>query len=227
LELLLEYHVKTRTINNHIETLFAALAAHPPKILSSDIHYQASSNALLHPIHLERLANCTRKFLTPTQTGQTVTFILETLQTCWDQISATTDTTSSGLVLTFCFSARLASAVLTALPLQTLPDTTLQEVNESVTEIRTAFLPHALTKALKIIRKNSADSWASQVVAAAILRLQYALDTPYSEKLWAKIEAASEDGHLLPELSLELVCRSFLSPVLGRALTIYSSSVCS
>ncbi|KAJ7655049.1 Urb2/Npa2 family-domain-containing protein [Mycena polygramma] len=206
LELLLEYHVKTRTMHTHVETLFAAMVA--PQTLPAGVqsHYRcASSCALLHPIHLERLANCTRKFLTSTQTGQAVSFIFETLQALWNQISATTDTESSDrLAATFCFSARLASIVLTSLPLQALPDTTLQEVNNSINEIRSAFLPRALSKALKIIRKNVSNSWASQVVAAAILRLQYALDTPHTEKLWAKLGSESEDEQILPELSLEI-----------------------
>jgi hypothetical protein len=210
LELLLDYHVKTRTMHTHIETLFAALETHLQKTDFSDVHYRyrcAFSSALLHPIHLKRLANCTGKFLTPGQTGQTVTFILETLQASWTQISASTDAESSNLALTFCFSARLASIVLTALPLQALPGSMLEEVNHSINEIRNAFLPRALTKMLKIIRKNASDSWASQVMAAAILRLQYALDTPYTEKLWAKVVTALEQDLLLPELNLELVCR--------------------
>ncbi|KAJ7900109.1 Urb2/Npa2 family-domain-containing protein [Mycena olivaceomarginata] len=162
LELLLDYHVKTRTMHTHIETLFAALETHLQKTDFSDVHYRyrcAFSSALLHPIHLKRLANCTGKFLTPGQTGQTVTFILETLQASWTQISASTDAESSNLALTFCFSARLASIVLTALPLQALPGSMLEE---------------------------------------------YALDTPYTEKLWAKVVTALEQDLLLPELNLEL-----------------------
>ncbi|KAJ7786075.1 Urb2/Npa2 family-domain-containing protein [Mycena metata] len=204
LEQLLDYHVKTRTMHTHIETLFAALAAHPRNTQSSEHRYRcALSSALLHPRHMERLASCTHKFLTPGQTGQTVTLISKTLQGCWDQIYAM-DSEADSPALTFCFSARLASVVLTALPLHALPETTFQEVNELMNEIRSVFLPRAVTKALKIIRKNMADSWVSQIATAALLRLQYALDTPYTEKLWAKIEAASEEGQLLPELSLEL-----------------------
>ncbi|KAF8213299.1 Urb2/Npa2 family-domain-containing protein [Mycena galopus ATCC 62051] len=209
LELLLDYHVKTRTMHTHIETLFAAFAAHPTKTPSSDVHLQyrcAFSSALLHPIHLNRLASCTRKFLTPGQTGQTASFILETLNACWSQISTNTDADSSdnSLALTFCFSARLASVVLVALPLQALSDGSLQEVDDSINEMRGTFLPRALTKVLKLIRKNPAESWASQVTAAAILRLQYSLGTPYTDKLWAKVETASDQEHLLPELTLEL-----------------------
>ncbi|KAJ7042473.1 Urb2/Npa2 family-domain-containing protein [Mycena alexandri] len=204
LEQLLDYHVRTRTMHSHIETLFTALVAHSRNTQSSEYRYRcALSSALLHPIHMERLANCTRKFLTPGQTGQTVTLISETLQGCWDQIYAT-DSEADSPALTFCFSARLASVVLTALPLHALPATTFQEVSDLMDEIRGAFLPRAVSKALKIIRKNVADSWVSQIATAALLRLQYALDTPYTEKLWAKIEAASEGGQLLPELSLEL-----------------------
>ncbi|KAJ6509305.1 Urb2/Npa2 family-domain-containing protein [Mycena vitilis] len=205
LELLLDYHVKTRTMHTHIETLFAAMVTPQPLPSGVQSHYRcASSSALLHPIHLERLADCTRKFLTSTQTGQAVSFIFETLQALWNQISGTTDTESSNrLAATFCFSARLASIVLTSLPLQALADAMLQEVNNSIIEIRSAFLPRALSKALKIIRKNVSSSWASQVVAAAVLRLQYALDTPPTEKLWAKLGSESAD-EVLPELSLEI-----------------------
>ncbi|KAJ6519597.1 Urb2/Npa2 family-domain-containing protein [Mycena sanguinolenta] len=208
LELLLDYHVKTRTMHTHIETLFAALAA-DPKTRSSDVqqHYQAAfSSALLHPVHLNRLANCTHKFLTPGQTGQTIAFILAALHDCWSQISASDDAESIGssLALTFCFSARLASVILAALPLQALSDSTLQEVNGSLNELRSTFLPRALGKVFKVIRKNATESWASQVLGVAILRLQYALGTPHTDKLWTKVETASDQDGLLPELSLEL-----------------------
>ncbi|KAJ6604425.1 Urb2/Npa2 family-domain-containing protein [Mycena vulgaris] len=207
LELVLEYHVKTRTMQTYIEALLAALAPDPQKMTTSDIQHQygcSSSSALLHSIHLDRLAKSTRKFLTSTQTRQTVQFVLETLEARWTEIFAITDNESDSLAPTFSFSARVASVILTALPFQALPETTLQEVTDLIGEIRSKFLPRALSKTLKIIRKNVADSWGSQVVAAAILRLEYALDTPYTEKLWSKIETTSEDGGLLPELSLEL-----------------------
>ncbi|KAJ7706421.1 Urb2/Npa2 family-domain-containing protein [Mycena rosella] len=205
LESVLEYHVKTRTIHTHIEGLFASLARQE-EMPTSDLQHQygcSSSSALLHSMHLERLAKSTRKFLTSTQTRQTVKFILETLEACWNQILAITDNDSGSLALTFSFSARLASAILTALPLQALPDATLLQVTDLISEIRSKFLPRALSKTLKNIRKNAVDSWGSQVIAAAILRLEYALDTPYAEKQWAKIETTSEDGQLLPELSME------------------------
>ncbi|KAJ7431795.1 hypothetical protein B0H11DRAFT_836888 [Mycena galericulata] len=205
LKSLLEYHVKTRTIHHHVESLFAALELNPQETYNIQHEYQCSfSSALLHSTHLGWLARSTRKFLTPTQTGQTVRFILERLQTCLSKISATTDTESSRLALTFSFSARLASVVLTALPLQALSDITLREVNDSISDMRSGFLPRSLTKTLKIIRNNVADSWRSQITAASILRLEYALDTPYTEKLWSKIETSSEDENLLPELNLEI-----------------------
>ncbi|KAJ7492845.1 Urb2/Npa2 family-domain-containing protein [Mycena latifolia] len=206
LELVLEYHVKTRTIDTHIESLFAALAPHLQDMPTSDIQHQyrcSSSSAFLHSIHLERLAKSTRKFLTSTQTRPTISFILETLEACWNRLTITDDERDS-LALTFSSSARLASVILTALPLQALPATTLSEVDVLITEIKSKFLPRALSKTLKTIRKNVADSWGWQVIAAAILRLEYALDTPYADKLWSKIETTSEDGHLLPELRLEL-----------------------
>ncbi|KAJ6627155.1 hypothetical protein B0H10DRAFT_422437 [Mycena sp. CBHHK59/15] len=213
LELLLDYHVKTRTMNTHIENLFAALTPRSYS-LDKDIRYVyqcSSSSALLHLTHLERLAKCTRTFLTSTQTVTIVRFILETLQTCWNQILAPADPESgqsnadnSTLALTFSFSARLASVVLSALPMQALPATLLAEVRHISGEIRDTFLPHALAKTIKAIRKNAHDSWTWQITAAAIIRLEYALDTQYSQKMWAKLVAASEDEHLLPELSLEI-----------------------
>ncbi|KAF7339660.1 Urb2 domain-containing protein [Mycena sanguinolenta] len=208
LELLLDYHVKTRTMHTHVETLFAALAADTKTRFSNvQQRYQAAfSSALLHPIHLNRLTNCTRKFLTPGQTGQTVAFTLAALQDCWSQISASDDAESGrgSLALTFCFSARLASVILDALPLQALSDLTLQEVNDSINELRSTFLPRALAKVFKVIGKNVAESWTSQILGVAILRLQSALGTPYTDKLWTKVEAASDQDGLLPEMSLEL-----------------------
>ncbi|KAK7064414.1 Urb2 domain-containing protein [Favolaschia claudopus] len=208
LELLLEYHIKARTMHTHIESLFAAMATHCQRLHSSDIQHQYQwmfSSSVLHPTHLGWLVNATRKFLTPSQTGQIAKFVSETLRTCWDQFSGTTDLESCNcLTLTFCSSAQLASAILTALPLHTILDLTLREVQDSIDEIKATFLPSVLAKVLKTIRKNPADMWMWQVMAAAILRLQYALNTPYSDKLWSKVESASREAHLLPELHLEL-----------------------
>ncbi|KAJ7783538.1 Urb2/Npa2 family-domain-containing protein [Mycena maculata] len=205
LELLLEYHVRTRTMHEHVESLFAALA--PPSREIADIRAEyccSSSSALLHPTHLERLAKSMQKFLTPTQTGQTVKLVLETLHSLWDQMLAASDPESSRLAPAFSFSATLASVVLTALPFQALPATTLQEVTDSISDMRSNFVPRALTKTLKTIRKKVADSWGFQVIAAALLRLGYALNAPSTEKLWTSAEIASQDENLLPELSLEL-----------------------
>ncbi|KAJ7102157.1 Urb2/Npa2 family-domain-containing protein [Mycena belliarum] len=202
LELVLEYHVKTRTMDTHIESLFAALNSQPETSVS-DIQQQyrcSSSGALLHPTHLERFAKSTEKFLTSTQTVHVVRFVLETLDACWNQILAVADIDT--LAVTFSSGARLASVILSALPLRALPPTTLNEVDDLVNEIRTKFLARALSKTLKMIRKS--DSWGWQIITAALLRLAYAMDTPYVEKLWSKIDTATEHGHLLPELSLEL-----------------------
>ncbi|KAJ7107656.1 Urb2/Npa2 family-domain-containing protein [Mycena crocata] len=206
LDLLLDYHVKTRTLHTHVETLFAALAPRSLNPASTDLQHEyrcCSSSAFMHSMHLERLAKFMRKFLTPNQTGETMEFVFEQLQASWDQTVVAADSTIGNLAATFSVSARLASVILTSLPLHSLPETTLKEVHSRIGAIRDTFLPRAITKTFKVIRKNVAESWGSQVIAAALLRLAYALDTPYSEKLWKKIAKASEDEQLLPELSLE------------------------
>ncbi|KAJ7630714.1 Urb2/Npa2 family-domain-containing protein [Roridomyces roridus] len=182
LQLILDYHVKTRTMHEHVETLFAALVSSPRETSDTPEEYRRlSSSALLSTAYLEKLALSNRRFLTPTQAGRTVKFILETLQSCWKEFQ---DAESGRSSLAF------SSTQL------------WQEINDSINDMRNDFLSRALTKSLKASRKS--ESWGPQIVATAILRLEYALDAPYSEKLWSKIEGASEDENILPELKVEL-----------------------
>ncbi|KAJ7293352.1 Urb2/Npa2 family-domain-containing protein [Mycena rebaudengoi] len=211
LELLLDYHVKTRTIHTHIENLFTTLSPLSPGKRSSDedirhVYRLSSSSALLHRAHLERLGQNARTFLTSNQTVNIVRFIFEHLQGCWNQIVAAVDSDEAEknrLALAFSFGSRLAYVVLCALP-KSLPATAVRDVHGILNEMRDIFFTRALMKTLKTIGKSEGDSWASQVVAAAILRLEYALETEHSEKMWTKLIAALDHQSLLPELSLEI-----------------------
>jgi hypothetical protein len=205
---------------------------------SRQVYQLSSSGPLLHPIHLDRLGKCIQGFLTSNQTVTTVHHVLQSLKEGWEQFQfaeaqllsdggqgshkrrkveakAESIVDSEFLAVTFSLSARMVCVVLSSLPVRSVPEATRGEIQSLLDKARRTLLHIALTKTLKAIQKqNRIDIWASQIVAAAILRLQDALNTSrhvavprhHNSKLSVKMMNIVEDDHILPELSLEIVC---------------------
>ncbi|KAJ7071246.1 Urb2/Npa2 family-domain-containing protein [Mycena amicta] len=207
LEMLLEYHIKTRTMQTHIETLFASLAPHssaPTTSTSVQQEYHGcSSGAYFHPTHLGRLSKATETFLTPSQVAPTVEFILAHLQSLWKQMASSKPFEDGRLVVSFSFSAQLAAVILTALPLRSLSESNRRDVQDTVSRLKDGFLTSAISKSVKTVRKD-VGSWEAQISSAALLRLAYSLDLSYTERLWDKAQAVLGDRVLDSELSMEL-----------------------
>lgn len=119
----------------------------------------------------------------------------------------------AGLVLT----ARIASIILSSLPLHSLTESTRQAVQETLADARENHIRPALRLLLDAIVGNlvntRGDLWAAQVAAAALLRLEYALVAARplklmyqaDDKMTGQMLILVADNGVLPELSLEIV----------------------
>ncbi|KXN84790.1 hypothetical protein AN958_12084 [Leucoagaricus sp. SymC.cos] len=95
LDLILDYHSKTRTLNAHIHNLLISFAPTSlPSSETTDIHQVYDlcfSGHFLSSKHLEKLGNAIRRFLTPGQTSKTVDEVLETLRNTWQVFFGVTE----------------------------------------------------------------------------------------------------------------------------------------
>ncbi|KAK0465330.1 Urb2/Npa2 family-domain-containing protein [Desarmillaria tabescens] len=180
LEILLDYHSKTRTINTHLSVLLSAPERDRIALILDDVRttYQIATDAsaLVHPVHFDRLVICTRTFLTSTQILPTIHSIFENLASCSDAFSAAQETLSEHLkkamkgklpavavediihdldVSAFCLtlSCRISSVILSAISQQSLPSSIREELHRSADTFRSASLNPTLSKSVKFLHK--------------------------------------------------------------------------
>ncbi|KAF8078378.1 Urb2/Npa2 family-domain-containing protein [Lyophyllum atratum] len=236
LDLILAYHTKTRTANTYIETLFSALLPHQtPSFQDSPREaYQTSlSGPLFEATHLQHLSKAIQAFLSGGQALPTTEFIYSFLKDAWENFEAagvdgeerspkrrkTMDVDSISPVVSrdhwavvFALSTHIATVVLSSLPVHAVTEVIRQELLSLLRDVR-KFAHRIVKKAMKVLKKlGGDDAWSLSIVAAASLRLQYALDisgyvSPPSfedEKLCKKISEIIQSETLLPELLIEL-----------------------
>jgi len=208
LSLALSFHTKTRTLPIHIFRLMDSCTVPPSHISSLSIRasydgFVASPAFSLS--HLNKLSMAMRTFITPGQTLDTARQVLVVLQGIWERFrdmerkvaadhgrgsrkkrrtsegSANTgreDVAAGGV--TFMLAARIATTVLTSLPLHTIPETEQAKVKTAVRESATGFIRDAILAGTDVTvvesQDDGRDAWATQVVAAAALRLRYMLE---------------------------------------------------
>jgi len=234
LNLLLDYHSKTRTIPLYTRMLFLSFSQRPTFFSdgSQNFYQLSSSSPLLRTAHLDRLGKYVQAFLTPSQVAETVNIIEGSLRDtskripyfslqgynnngdhCKQRIKldANTDGYADSAVA-FSLSIRVASVVLAMLPFQSVPESGQRDIRRVLDELQATFIHAPINDLLKIVReRGSRGEWAAQVVMAAILRLWYTLNgtryLPYQcdPKVMTKLLDASKDHEVIPELSVELV----------------------
>lgn len=200
LELMIDYYTKTRTMDIHLENLFACLlSSKSESCRDCRQRYQIGlSSPILHPLHLTRLSKAL-KFLTPNQCLPSLKSAFEILSSIWHKFKAADhqkggeqskgsvkkketvgkqeyqDMDPESVAVTYCLVARLASTLLFSLPTQSLPPMSQEKVRECIEEFRASFLQKTLSKVLKLALQDS-NTWPAQVIAAATLQVQYTLD---------------------------------------------------
>ncbi len=192
--------------------------------------------------HLNKLSMAVRTFTTPGQTLDTARRVLNMLQMIWKRFrdvekAAAADRgqeprkkrrTSQSFVhagkvdadadaVTFVLAVRIVGTVLTSLPLHTTTEAEQARVKSIVMESLAGFIREAILAGIDAITSSSGDRgrdiWATQVVAAAALRLQYmlrssghALDGLEDQNDLDKLAAAVlRVDDCLPEYSTEIV----------------------
>ncbi|KAF7290567.1 Urb2 domain-containing protein [Mycena indigotica] len=188
LQILLQYHIQTRSLQTYIETLFTSLMHSPSSVASS---IGRTLGAFLHIAHLERLSVAIETFLTPSQIAPTIELVTADLQSKWQQISALKHVDFT-LARAFSASAELTAVIVKALPLRALADPSRRQVQATLKMFKEDFLATAISKSLKSMRKDVGSS-ETQFVLTALLRLAYSLDLPASDKLRSKMQSLLDD----------------------------------
>lgn len=239
LDLILDFHTKTRTIPIHVSNLLD-MACSPKHIASADsddssqIYQSRSACVLFRPAYLSLLAKRVEMFVTPTQSLLLAQTIAERLESAWKglekaarharQERESDDVHPDILAVRLSLLTTLASAVLSSLPARTLPSDERASYITVVDSLRRSFIFKVVGKLCKKQRDHeSHEVWGWQISAAAALRMGYVLDssrdlglpqpTECDPELLKKLRDLAESKHVLPELGLEVV--STLIPRMG------------
>jgi len=266
LSLALSFHAKTRTLPVYISHLIDSCIQLPPYFAS--LPMQASYDGLvaspaLTMNHLNKLSMSVRIFITPGQTLDTARQVLAVLREIWERFrdmekAAAADhgrgtrkrrriseTSSSGGkgdagagAVTFMLAARIATAVLTSLPLHTITEAEQAQVKTAVSESLAGFVREAILAGTSAIISGSSDrggdAWATQVVAAAALRLQYMLQMSAGHARYGLYDqndldelaaSALKVDDCLPEYNVEIVSLTY-SGHSQRTHRVQSSVTC-
>ncbi|RDB29584.1 hypothetical protein Hypma_015277 [Hypsizygus marmoreus] len=245
LDLFLAYHTKTRTLNKYLASLYTAFI--PQAAISTveihDRYHIAFSGPLFDSVHLEHLSKAIGSFLPGTQAQQTIESVFGSLNAAWGHFDdaggkaeddegprkkrrVMEDPERDSWAITFSLSAQMSATVLSSLPLHSISEATRGEVECQLSDIQKT-TRRAAKKAFKKMRgKNSITTWPLSIIAAASLRLQYALDTsgltPSSvdAKLYSSMYNSLQDDVQLPELSIEILRTLLhLAPFHDQAVT--------
>jgi hypothetical protein len=202
-----------------------------------------AASPILTTSHLDKLSKAVRAFITPGQTLDTATRVLVKLRDIWERVRGGENVSAVGQGhhvrkkrrtsgrsekekevvnangVTFALTARIAATVLSSLPLHSATEAVQREVQATVKGSLDGFVREAiLTGANATISRSTEGGhniWATQVVAAAALRLRYLLQTSVhacyasdnqsdSDELLAQALTAEDR---LPEYSVEVVSR--------------------
>jgi len=215
-----------------------------------EIYIQCFSGHVVSNRHLGRLGRAVRTFLTPGQTLRCVEMIFETIRNSWqafydvskgmDGVKENAMIVDSGfdfqgpkaLAVSLSLQVYLTLFILSNLSMQHLTEESAKSVCCLVSDFREQTVRKALLKILRVKRLlpgrgkkrrksvMATDGWEMQIVAAALLRVEYTLSitkiTTAQESMVKVIEQAKEvispngrNGQLIAELELEIVSRDF------------------
>ncbi|KAJ3718284.1 Urb2/Npa2 family-domain-containing protein [Lentinula raphanica] len=206
LDILLQYHVKTRTVPLYIETLISIDFRETPRSHDFQEDYeQIRHSACLHPRHLDRLAKSVHEFLPLNQTPTVIRNVTERFRNLWEEYRSYSHSSSSdeenprkkrkidrgstdadvtkGLTLSFSTTAIFASVVLSSFSAESVPEATRQELKNHLNDFSTNVVLHSLSKMLKNLNKKTSKSLEDEVALLASLRLRYGLGLQRSSSI--------------------------------------------
>ncbi|KAG6866798.1 hypothetical protein C0991_008734 [Blastosporella zonata] len=235
LDIILEYHSKTRTVNSYTRDLFTALLTASFQYSPNDVYLFAFSSPLLDATHLQRLSKALQTFLSENQVLSQTKTAFSFLTDEWEKFEAvaldteqrspkrrkTTEMdvdsdspTNAELrsAVAFSVSTHLSMTVFSSLPMHAVIEDVRNDLRELLAQIR-SFAQRIVKKTMKTLKKCDGDKkWRLSIVAAASLRLWYALDISGNvpeaplddDRLCKRALEAIQDEQLLPELFVEL-----------------------
>ncbi|KDR84752.1 hypothetical protein GALMADRAFT_217814 [Galerina marginata CBS 339.88] len=236
-DILLSYHTKTRSMGTLVQHLLSSITTPTTFPKGPRERYQLFfSSPAMDTFSLDRLSMALQRFLTESQCLPTINLIFDTLKNTWESIYSnlrqlegesaesprkkrktmaivTANQNPEDLTVTYSLISRLGSVVLSSLPMSSLSSERLTEVRQLLDDFRAGFIYTAISKSIKVVKKNvDTDIWSAEVTVASTLRLLYALDVsgnlslpPHKdEKTMKKVVELLERDDLLPELTLEL-----------------------
>jgi len=215
-----------------------------------EIYVQCFSGHVVGKRYLGRLGRAVRTFLTPGQTLRCVEMIFETISNSWKAfydvskgiggVKENAMIVDSGfdfqcpkaLAVSLSLQVYLTLFLLSNLPMQHLTEESAKGVCCLVSDFREQTVRKALLKILRVKRLlpgrrkkrresvMTTDGWEMQIVATALLRVEYTLSitkiTTAQESTVKVIEQAKEvissnggNGQFIAELELEIVSRDF------------------
>lgn len=225
LNLILEYHSKTRTINVHISHWLEAFSTRHLQVVSNqayEVYQIASSGPLLCYAYFDRLEKSIHNFLTPGQITELVDDVLQKIRNAFQQFeelakkaaadngdgtkkkrkraftsaSSGSGTNPEWAAVTFALLSRATILVLTSLPLHSVLEDVRRNVYRSIEASCSSIIPQALKGAFKVLGTNDfASSRGWQTVGNAALRVLYGLEA--APQLQLRIRC---DDDLYPEM---------------------------
>lgn len=235
LDIILQYHVKTRTVTLYIDTLMSIDFAEGIPGDCQAIYSRIFRSASLHPVHLDHLGKCTREFLPSNQTILAVRSATGRITSLWEAYQArlpagegqgdrkrrktnsgsSDDDLTDATALTLSVTAAFAAVILSSFSTDSVPKESQEELGTLLSDFSTKVVLHSLSKTLKdISKKTENSSWAAEVAILANLRIRYALGLQHSRSLSIEIDCPSKltrrmlesvETVVLPELRLEIV----------------------
>ncbi|KAK2462096.1 hypothetical protein APHAL10511_006559 [Amanita phalloides] len=218
LDLILDYYTKTRTIPTYVSNLLdmvqctASDGCDDP----SEVYNSRSGSVLFAPAHLVRLAKKIQLSVTARQIVPLAKTMVDRLEAAWEGLE-NADSHPDILAIRLSLWACLASAVLSSLPIRSLPEEERASLVTVVDSARNSFVSKVVSKLGK--KRRGHDSylvWGWQICAAAALRMGYVLDVSKNlvlglhrhpecnGKLFRKLADLAGNEDVLPELSLEV-----------------------
>ncbi|KAF5368462.1 hypothetical protein D9758_002365 [Tetrapyrgos nigripes] len=197
LELLLQYHTKTRTIDTYIEKVLSVCSSLDSVTGDSKTAFErCSGSALLHPAHLDKVAKAANDFLPSTQTSNVVHSSIATIESLQQQVLSPGDSgtslkkrkLNSGRkessqvtqveVLRLFATASVALVVLSSVSVQAVAESTRIQLLEALRLFKTSLNP-ALLRSLRTL--SAEQDRNVEIFTSSLLRLRYAIDLQLAE----------------------------------------------
>ncbi|KAJ3919471.1 Urb2/Npa2 family-domain-containing protein [Lentinula edodes] len=245
LDIILQYHVKTRSVPLYIDALMTV--SFRETVCGHDcqkVYERICHSAGLHPSHLDRLGKCVYEFLPLNQTIAAARNVTKRMETLWEEYhswsrsldednprkrrkvdsGSSVNGAANGITLRFSTAATFASVVLSSFSADSVPKESQQELETLLNDFSSKVVLHSLSKMFKGMSKKAEKSlWSDEVIISADLRLRYALDLQRSPTISVDAKCSSKLTQRMLE-SIDVISLPELRVELFRTFFISTST---